>query len=116
MKKKIQLLLILGLLVTGCSSVAHLQTDDVVKQIAESNPSTVEVFSVNKINKDYLVLGKVIVSADAGGDASTSVNQLKNEAAKLGADAIIDLRLAIGYGYFSNAITASGTAVKYINK
>ena len=116
MKQKIYVLLMLALLFTGCSTVAHLQTDDVTTQYPKTNPSDIDVFSVSKIGKNYLVLGKVIASADAGSNAEEAVSYLKTEASVLGADAIIDLKLEIGYGYWSNAVKASGTAIKYINK
>ncbi len=112
---KIKLLLIVGVLFTSCSSVAHLQTDDLKQNYSATNPEQIEIYSTDKVDKFYSVIGKVIASVDARTDASISVKHLKKEAAKLGADAIIDLRLEIGHGYWSNAIKASGTAVKFNN-
>jgi len=114
MRNKIQLLLITGVFFTSCSSVAHLQTDDLNQNYAETNPNNIEVYSTDKIEKEYNVIGEVIASADAGSDGAISVKHLKREAAKLGADGIINLRLEVGYGYWSNAIKASGTAIKYV--
>lgn len=115
MKMKIQFLLIVGVLFTSCSTVAHLQTDDLKQNYSATNPDQIEVYSTDKVDKDYSVIGEVIASADAGTDASISVKYLKKEAAKLGADAIIELRLEIGYGYWTNAIKATGTAIKFNN-
>ncbi len=112
---KIQLILIIGVLLTSCSSVAHLKTDDVKQNYSATEPEQIKVYSTDKVDQEYTVIGEVIVSADAGADAAVSVKHLKNEAAKLGADAIINLKLEIGYGYWTNAIKASGTAVKFNN-
>lgn len=116
MTKRIPLVLIVGLILTSCSSVANLKTDNIQQNYAVTNSETIEVFSTDKIEKDYLIIGEVVASADAGEDAKIAVNHLKKEAAKLGADAIINLQLEIGYGNWTNAIKASGTAVKFKNK
>jgi uncharacterized protein YbjQ (UPF0145 family) len=42
-----------------------------------------------------------------------AVDLLKEQASVLGADAIVDLRLSITMGYWTNGIKATGTAVKY---
>lgn len=112
---KIQFLLIVGVLFTSCATVAHLQTDDLKQNYSASSPEQIEIYSTGKVDKTYTVIGEVIASADAGTNASISVKYLKKEAAKLGADAIIDLRLEIGYGYWTSAIKATGTAVKFNN-
>jgi len=56
-------------------------------------------------------LGSVVASADAGTNSKISVDMLKEEAAKLGANGIINLRLAIDTGYMQSAIKSTGTAV-----
>lgn len=101
-------------IVSGCSSVANYKTND-SQLVGTSNmpADQIEVFSSEKIGKKYRVLGGVVSSADAGSDASTSVNLLKKEAFKLGADAIVDLRLSIDQGYWTNAITSTGTAIAF---
>ncbi|WMN07560.1 heavy metal-binding domain-containing protein [Marivirga arenosa] len=115
MKMKIQLMLIVGVLFTSCSTVAHLQTDDLKQNYSVTNPDQIEIYSTDKVDENYSVIGEVVSSVDAGRDASISVKYLKKEAAKLGADAIINLRLEIGQGYWTNAIKATGTAVKFNN-
>ena len=72
----------------------------------------VKVFSTAKIGQEYSIIGEVVADADAGEQSAVSVDKLKIEAAKLGADAIINLRLEIDTGYLQNAIKATGTAVK----
>lgn len=97
---------------TSCSTVAYLNTSDNPTNYPPTNANDIKIYSTSKIDKDYIVIGQVIADADAGQDADVSVNMLKNEAAKLGANAIVDLRLKIDDGYFSNAIKATGTAVR----
>lgn len=96
---------------SGCTSVARIKTDDYTTDRAKTDPSTIEVYSTDKIGKKYKVIGTVVSSADAGIDADASVSKLKEEAGKLGGDAIINLRLAFDMGYMQIAITSSGEAV-----
>jgi hypothetical protein len=114
MKTKIQLFLILAALLTSCS-VARLQTSDSVQMYPPTNFETIEVYSTDKVNKDYTIIGQVVASIEAFDEGNASVKWLKKEAAQLGADGIINLRLEIGNGGIGNAITASGIAVKYSN-
>ena len=51
------------------------------------------------------------MNADAGSDAEKSVKELKKQAAQLGANAIVDLRLEIDYGYMEPAVKSTGMAV-----
>ncbi|MFT6850946.1 MAG: hypothetical protein ACJATA_001763 [Sphingobacteriales bacterium] len=115
MKIKIQLLLCIGILISSCSQVTHLQTDDLTTKYSPTNPEQIEVYSTDQVNKNYLVIGEVIASSDAGTNASIPVKHLKKEAAKLGADAIINLKLEFGYGYWRIGIKANGTAIKFNN-
>jgi uncharacterized protein YbjQ (UPF0145 family) len=115
MRKRIQFLLILGVLFTSCSTVAHLQTDDTVQKYPATNYKEIEVYSTDKTSKDFVVIGEVIASADAGKYSAISLRFLKKEAAKMGADGIINLRLEIEYGYWAKGIKASGIAVKFTN-
>jgi hypothetical protein len=110
--KKYILFLLCGFLIAGCSSVANIQTDDSPMKLEKSNAKDVKVYSTSKIGSEYTVLGEVVADVDAGENASKAVNKMKGEAAKLGADAVINLRLEIDTGYFQNAIKAYGTAVK----
>ena len=116
MKTKIQLFTILGMLLTGCS-VAHLQYNDSVQIYPPSNYENIEVYSTEQTGKSYIIIGEVVASVEdfSDGDGSGSVKYLKKEASKLGADGIINLKLEISEGILSNAVTSSGTAVKFIN-
>lgn len=115
MKTRIKLLLILGVIFSSCSTVAHLSTDDTSQKYSATNAENIEIYSIDNIGKDYTIIGDVIASADAGTDASVTIKYLKKEAAKMGADGIINLKLEIDYGYWSNAIKATGVAVKFSN-
>lgn len=106
--------MIVGVLIASCS-VARLQTSDSGKYFPPTIDENIEVYSTEKANKPYSVVGEVIASVDALGDGSGSVKHLKKEAAKLGADAIVNLRLEIGIGALGNSVTATGTAVKFNN-
>lgn len=116
MKTKILILLALNVIFMGCVSVANFRTDDQVQAYPASSFESIEVYSTDYVGKDFIVIGKVVASVDSGNNASKSVNALKKEAAKLGADAIINLKLEADYGYFSSAIKSTGTAVKFTNK
>ena len=114
MKTRIQLLLVLGILLTGCS-VAHLSTSESAQMYPPSNYDEIEVYSTDQTGRSYTVLGDVVASVEdfSNGDGSSSVKYLKKEAAKLGADGIINLKLEISDGVLTNAVTSSGTAVKF---
>jgi uncharacterized protein YbjQ (UPF0145 family) len=114
MKAKLFILLTLTLITVSCSTVSKIQTDDVqLTNLIATNNLLVEVYSTKVAAKNYKIIGQVVACADAGEDSKVAVNLLKAEASSLGADAIIDLRLAISMGYWTNGIKATGTAVKY---
>ncbi|MCG9794114.1 hypothetical protein [Flavobacterium algicola] len=117
MKQKAPYWIIPCLFFVSCSTVGHLKTsDNTTSDYPATNPNDVAVYStVPNANTKYTVIGQVVVSADAGENAKKSVNLLKKEAALLGADAVIDLTLEIGMGYWTNAIKATGTAIKINN-
>ncbi|WP_026713683.1 heavy metal-binding domain-containing protein [Flavobacterium daejeonense] len=114
MKKEVLKWIIPSLFFVSCSSVGHLQTEDVTtNNLPKTDSEKILVYSTKpNQNIKFDVLGQVIACADAGQNTKISVDLLKKEAALLGADAIIDLRLEIGMGNWSNSIKASGTAVK----
>jgi uncharacterized protein YbjQ (UPF0145 family) len=110
---KISLFLLLCLFCVSCSHVTHLRTSEGTTIYSESDPDKVEVYSTSNIGKQYIVIGEVMAAADAGEKAEKPVELLKEEASKLGADAIINLRLSFCYGEWSTGITATGSAVKF---
>jgi hypothetical protein len=111
MKTKILILKLLGVLFMSCS-VAHLQTSD-TGYYPPTNAEYIEVYSTEKASRPYTEIGEVFASVEAFNDGKESVNYLKKEAAKLGADGIINLRLEISNGVIGNSVTAFGTAVKF---
>lgn len=114
MKANLFILLTLILLTVSCSTVSKIQTDDVkISVLPPTNPDLVEVYSTIVAKKSYIIIGQLVASADAGEDSEIAVKLLKEQASIVGADAIIDMRLAISMGYWTNSIKATGTAVKY---
>jgi hypothetical protein len=102
-------------LVCSCSTSSVYRTDDTVKEFPRTFAEKVLVYSTDDIGREYIILGQVIASADGGNNSSKSVNIAKKEAAKLGADAILDLRLHIAYGQWDAAVNATATAIKFID-
>lgn len=115
MKAKLFVLSALIVLITSCSTVSKIQTDDAkITGLVETNADLVEVYSTkDAAKKSYKIIGQVVSCADAGQNSNVAVDLLKKEASYLGADAIVDLRLSITMGYWTNGIKATGTAVKY---
>ena len=114
MKTKILITLILGVMLAGCS-VSHILTSDNAQRYLPNEPENVEVFSTAKIDREYVIIGDVVSRVEDFNGANASVKYLKKEAAKIGADGIINLRITIEQGYIGNGVEAKGTAVKYIN-
>ncbi len=108
-------LLLLGLstlLLSSCSTSAHFKTADTDQTYGETSYENVQVYSVDDFGTDYTILGPVVACADAGTNAETPVKLLKKEASKLGADAVINLKLTVKQGYWNSGIEAKGTAVR----
>jgi hypothetical protein len=110
---KISLFAFICLLFVSCSNVAHLRTSDNSTTYRESDPDKIEVYSTSNIGKQYIVIGEAMASYDAGENSEKSVELLKEEASKLGGDAIINLRLNFSMGYWTGGLTATGTVVKF---
>ena len=112
--KKVLILGLLAVLLVSCSTVANLKTDDYADmEFPATDWQDVKVFSMVPYNVEYYVIGQVVANADAGTNAKTTVDLLKKQAAKLGADAVINMRLEIDYGQWSSGIKATGTAIKF---
>ncbi|KAA3617816.1 MAG: hypothetical protein D8M58_00285 [Calditrichaeota bacterium] len=108
------IVVIVAAMLVNCSSVAKFRTDDNPDlNLQQTSAKDIKVYSTSDIGREYVIIGQVVASADAGSNSEKSVVHLKKVAAKLGADAIIDLRLEISQGYWQNAIRAEGTAVKF---
>lgn len=114
MRTRIQFLFFLTFLLTSCS-VARLYTDDNVHRYPPTYFEQIEVYPSDQIGKSYSVIGEVISSVESLADGQISLKYLKKEAAKLGADGIINLRLEIESGMLATGTTAKGVAVRYTN-
>lgn len=107
-------LLGLGLLLLASCSSSHVLTNS-DKSYQPGNPDEIEVFSNDQTGCNYIIIAQLVSSAEDWNGAKGSVKQLKKEAAKVGADGIINLKLSVTEGLLGDAIVATGTAVKYIN-
>lgn len=99
---------------SSCMSVAYLPTDDANIPQAVQASKGVKVYATDDIGRDYVVVGDVIALVDAGRNSKKTVDFLRGQAQLLGADAIINLRLEVGVGYWLSGIQSSGTAVRFI--
>ena len=112
---RFKVLLVSVVLFSSCSSVNRLRTFEQSEKLPPTSPKTIRIYSTDKVEKEYSIIGQVVAAADAGTNSTRPVNLLKKEAAAMGADAIINLKLQIIPGYWINGIKASGTAVKFKN-
>lgn len=101
---RISLSLLFCLALTGCSySTFYVPVERLVYQ--PSNPAAIAVSTQKTLSKPHKVLGRVATISWGGGDSARE--NLQEEAARLGANLIIDLRLEKAFGRTS----ASGLAV-----
>lgn len=117
--------IVLFVFLTGCTTT--IRTDNTAQKYETTESKKIEVYSNDKIGREYEILGEVSNSSWAGDpqfkikpisdkNADATVNQLKKAAAKLGADAIINLRLGYQDAYENfTTITSNGTAIKFKN-
>lgn len=97
-------LLLLTLVLSGCSySTFYVPVERLV--YPPTDPGAVSVSSQKTIKQPHKILGRVAVMNFGGGDGARIM--LQEEAAKIGANLVIDLRLEKGIGRTS----ASGLAV-----
>lgn len=100
-------------LLLGCSTVVSLKTDNTDKEYAPTDASVIKVFSTADAGRSYEILGEIVAMADVGESSTAIVHKIKVAAAKFGADAIINLRLDFGMGYWETGLKGSATAVKF---
>ena len=108
---KLLLGFLIMVLLIGCStSVGYL--NDGIEKFPPTSVSKVKVYSENNQNQDYIEIGFVAAHmlSDVTGDGLK--NLLREKAAEIGADAIIEFRL---WGANDGAI-AEGIAIKYIEE
>lgn len=96
--------LIGALALTGCSySTFYVPVERLVYN--PTSPQSIAVSSQKTVKAPHKLLGRVAAISWGGGDAARAA--IQEEAARLGANLIIDLRLERGFGRTS----ASGIAV-----
>ena len=105
--KKLFLILSFALF-TSCVIKTHYIQDD-AQAFDKTNPSEIKIYTGDDIGSEYDVIGSVAV--DAPGTGEDSIKELRAEAAKLGADAVINLKLT-KLSSFVQRTGASGVAVK----
>ena len=111
MIKRLILFSLIGMVAMSCSSGGFLTTADVQRQEGPVDSAGVAVFATEDAGAPYDELGSVIISSPTL-DAQSTVARLKTEAAKLGADAIVNLKLRYAHGHWGLGLEARGKAVK----
>lgn len=125
MKPKI-FFIVISTLILSCYPKIFLKTDDTVQKYEETDSKKIDIYVTDKVDRSYVILGEVscfipaigrIYSKNSSLQRSDGViNIMKINASKLGADAIINVRLSYVEGFHDwNKITSTGTAIKYIN-
>ena len=113
MKKFIYMILVFfaALAVESCTGNAVYLKND--KALKVTQPSNIIVYSITNITRKYEVLGYISTytsNADRAGDQLR--DNLRNQAAQYGADAIIAFKLNIGMGGGGGA---QGVAVRFMD-
>ena len=99
-----KLLLASALFLSGCTySTFYVPVERLVYE--PTNPERVAISSQKKVSQRHKILGRVASFSWGGGDGARSA--LQDEAARLGANLVIDLRMEKAFGRTS----ASGLAV-----
>jgi len=103
------------MLFASCYTINSLRTDEALEiaNNAAIGDKEIEVYCTKDAAKPYVILGQIMVAADAGMNAKKPVEILKKKAAKMGADAVIELRLEFNQGYWAHGLKATATAIKY---
>jgi hypothetical protein len=107
MKVKILFVLIILALVLNCSHRASLLMEE-QKRYSPTAWESVEVYSTAPMDKEYEEIGFVTVNLPHH-DGDKAKAELQKDAAKLGANAIINFELTLMLG----RVVAKGIAVKY---
>ena len=106
--KKLLLVGAFAMLSSACSIKSHY-----IQSNAQTYPSTniseIKVYASSEVLENYTVIGSVVSFVQGNGEHA--ITELKKEAAVIGADAIIALKLD-KLNSFSQATEASGIAVK----
>ena len=114
MLKSLCLALLLSVMLVSCATVASFRTDDSPNSnFPPTSEEKVKVFCTLDAGKSYVCIGQIVVAAEAGENADKAVSRMIEEAAEMGADAVVDLRLEFVPGEWDTGIKATATAVKF---
>jgi len=102
-------LIALALIATGCAISTHYLQDG-AKTFPPTDPNAVKIYAAETLGEKYDVIGSVAVHS-GGGDGDHAAKLLREEAAKLGATAVIKTRLTKASSY-DNGTGLSGVAVR----
>ncbi|WP_167618615.1 heavy metal-binding domain-containing protein [Maribellus sediminis] len=105
MKLKVITTAIIALLLSSCFYAYYPQTGS--ETYSSTQVEDIEIYS-GVPEQEYVVMGSI--AADAIGDADDAVNQMKKTAAKLGADAVINVQFTTKSTCGGKGV--SGVAVK----
>ena len=97
----------------GCSYYTNYITAENSQKFEQVNPKEVKIYSnmPTNVNK-YEVIG--LVACDVLGDSDYALVKLKEEAASIGANAIINIKLSKIGSYMEQRVGMNGTAVRII--
>ncbi|MBI5475923.1 MAG: hypothetical protein HY964_04225 [Ignavibacteriales bacterium] len=103
-------IILLMLVLAGCTGNAvYLKTD---KKYDKTDYKNIKIYSITNPSENYEIIGYVSTySSDANREGERLRNNLKKQAAKYGADAIIGFKLNIA---ISGGGGAQGVAVKFL--
>jgi hypothetical protein len=105
--KYILILIISVFLISGCSYTTHfVQSGSRVYE--QTEPESIKIYS-GKPDIEFVVIGNV--ASNVPDDVESAVSKLQEEAAELGADAIINAK--IDYLSTQSRTGLSGVAIKY---
>jgi len=109
--KKMSKYLLAGLIVvfSGCGTTSvFFYNDGVTKPESKKDTGVISIYAQRTIEKDYIELGSVAVANVSSCTGDELKQLLRETAAEMGADAVINFKLDILYNY-----RASGIAIKY---
>lgn len=112
-KLRIIILLLLVTFLGACSTVQFLKTDESNSNLPPTNPENIKFYSTSETGKAYIALGEVIVAYETGEDSYPVVVKMAEEAARVGGDAVINLRFGFVRGFWTTGVKGIGTIVKF---
>lgn len=100
-------------LASGCAASFGVRTEEGrgLTQMKHVEPAKVLVSCQKELEPGSKVLGPVVAAGD-GSSGEEALKKLREAAADLGANAVIDLRLEFAQGFWAPAVKASGIAIR----